>query len=67
MIKSHENNNNNDDEFMHVYIIIIFLLIKFLYLSIHSLNCLLQFIQFYLVFTNLLNLAVIFSLTAYCT
>ena len=41
VIKSHENDNNDDDEFMHACIIIIFLLIKFLYLLIHSLNYLL--------------------------
>ena len=41
MIKSHENDSDDDDKFMHAYIIILFLLIKFLYSLIHSLNCLL--------------------------
>ena len=67
MTKSHENDSNNDDEFMYMCIIIIFLLIKLLYLLIHSLNHLLQSIQFYSVLVNFINLAVIFSLTACCT
>ena len=58
----HESDSNNNDEFMHVCIIIIFLLIEFLYLLIHSLNCLLQFIQFYSVLVNFLNFITVFSL-----
>ena len=41
MIKFHENDNNDNNEFMHAYIIIIFLLIKFFYSLIYSLNHLL--------------------------
>ena len=66
MIKSHEDGNDNDSEFMHVYTIVIFLLIKFLYLLIHSLNYLLQFTQFYSMFANLLNFITVFSLTVCC-
>ena len=66
MTKSHENDNNDDDEFMHVCIIIIFLLIRLFYSLIHSLNHLLQTIQFYSMLANLINLAVMFLLTAYC-
>ena len=41
VIKSHENDNDDDSEFMHVCIIVIFLLIRLLYSLIHLLNCLL--------------------------
>ena len=51
---------------MHTCIIILFLLIKLFYLLIHLLNHLLQFIQFYLMLINFINLAVMFSLTACC-
>ena len=64
MIKSHENDSDDDSEFMHVYIIIIFLLIRFLYLLIHLIDCLFQSIQFYSILTNFINLAVMSSLTA---
>ena len=67
MTESHENDNDDDDEFMHVCIIIVFLLIKLLYLLIHLINCLFQSIQFYSVLVNFINLAVMSSLTAYCT
>ena len=40
MIKLHESDSDDDSEFMHVYIIIIFLLIKLFYSSIHLINCL---------------------------
>ena len=66
MMKSHEDNSNDDDEFMHVCIIIVFLLIKFLYSLIHLINCLFQFIQFYLILANFINLIAMLSLTAYC-
>ena len=64
-MKSHESDNDDDNEFMHACIIVVFLLIRLLYSSIHSINCLFQFIQFYSVLANLINLAVMFSLTAY--
>ena len=66
MIKSHEDSNDGNDEFMHVCTIVIFLLIRFLYSLIHSLDCLLQFTQFYLMFINLLNFIIMFSLIIYC-
>ena len=66
MTESHENNSDDNDKFMHVCIIIIFLLIKLFYSLIYSLDCLLQFTQFYLMFVNFLNLAAVFSLTVYC-
>ena len=66
MIKSHENNNDDDDEFMHMCTIIIFLLIRLFYSLIHLLNCLFQFIQFYSMLANLINLTAVSSLTACC-
>ena len=44
VIKSHENDSDGDNEFMHACIIVIFLLIKLLYSSIHLIDCLFQFI-----------------------
>ena len=66
MIEPHENDSDDDDEFMHACIIVVFLLIKLLYSLIHSLNHLLQSIQFYSVLINLINLTVMSSLTTYC-
>ena len=66
MIKSHENDSDDDSEFMHVCIIVVFLLIRLLYSLIYLIDCLFQFIQFYSVLVNFINLVVIFSLTAYC-
>ena len=65
-MKSHEGDNDDDNEFMHAYIIIVFLLIKLFYLLIHLINCLFQFIQFYSMLTNFINLAAISSLTTCC-
>ena len=62
--ESHEGDSDDGSEFMHVCTIVVFLLIKLLYSLIHSLDCLLWPIQFYSVLTNLINLAVVFSLTA---
>ena len=67
MIESHEDDSDGGSEFMHVCIIVVFLLIRFLYSSIHLINCLFQSIQFYSVLTNLIDLTAVFSLTAYCT
>ena len=66
MTKSHEGDSDDGSEFMHVCIIIVFLLIKLLYSLIHLINYLFQFIQFYSVLVNFINLIVIFSLTACC-
>ena len=65
-MKLHENNNNDDNEFMHVCIIIIFLLIRLHYSLIHLINCLFQSIQFYSVLANFINLTAVPSLTACC-
>ena len=67
VIRSHKDDNDNDDEFMHVYIIVIFLLIRLFYSLIHSLNHLFQFIQFYSMLTNLINFVAMSSLIAYYT
>ena len=65
MTELHENDSDDDSEFMHACIIVIFLLIKLLYSLIHSINCLFQFIQFYSVLTNFINLTAVSSLTTY--
>ena len=64
MTESHESDNDDDSEFMHVCIIVVFLLIRLLYSLIHSLDCLLWFIQFYSVLADLIDLAAVPSLTA---
>ena len=66
VMKSHEDGSGGDNEFMHACTIIIFLLIRLLYLSIHLINYLFQLIQFYSVFVNFINLIAMFSLTACC-
>ena len=66
MTEPHEDGSNDDDEFMHACTIIVFLLIRLLYSLIHSLDCLLQSLQFYSVLVNLINLTAVLSLTAYC-
>ena len=65
MIKLHENDSNNDD-FKHMCIIAVFLLIKLLYLFIHSLDYLFRFIQIFVIFTDLIDLIVMFSSIACC-
>ena len=65
MIKSHEN-DNDDSDFKHVCIIAVFLLVRLLYLLIHSLDYLFRSIQTLMMFANLINLIVISSLIAYC-
>ena len=71
MIKLHKNeNDNNDDdddnnEFTHAHIIAVFFLIDLLYSLIHLLNYSLRFIQFYLIFTNIMNFIIMFSLINY--
>ena len=65
MTKSYEN-DNDDDDFKHVCIIIVFLLIRFLYLFIHSLDYLFRFIQILVILTDLIDLVVVPSLIACC-
>ena len=64
MTELHEGGSDGGSEFMHVYIIVVFLLIRLLYSSIHLIDCLFQSIQFYSMLTNFINLAVMSSLTA---
>ena len=66
MIESHEN-NNDDNDFKHVCIIAVFLLVRLLYLFIHSLNYLFRFIQTLVVLTDLIDLIVMPSLIACCS
>ena len=66
-MKSHENDSDDGSEFMHVCIIVVFLLIRLLYSLIHLINCLFQFIQFYSVLANLIDFTAVSSLTACCT
>ena len=64
MTESHEDSSDDGSEFMHVCIIVVFLLIKFLYSLIHLINYLFQFIQFYSMLMNFINLTAVSSLTA---
>ena len=65
MIKLHEN-NNDDDNFKHVCMIAVFLLIKFFYLFIHSLNHLFRFIQILIMLTDLIDLVAVSSSITCC-
>ena len=71
MTKLHENendnNDNNDDdsEFTHAHIIAVFFLVDLLYSLIHLLNYSLRLIQFYLMFTDVINFIIMFSLINY--
>ena len=65
MTKSHEN-DNDDDDFKHVCIIAVFLLIKLLYLLIHSLDYLFRSIQTLAVLMSLIDLVVMSSLITCC-
>ena len=67
MTELHEGGSNGGSKFMHACTIIVFLLIRFLYLLIHSINCLFQSIQFYSVLMNFIDFAAVSSLTACCT
>ena len=65
VIKLHENDNDNSD-FKHVCMIAIFLLIRLLYLFIHSLNHLFKSIQIFVILTSLIDLVAVPSLIACC-
>ena len=73
MTKLHENEDDNDDnddddsEFTHAHIITVFFLIDLLYSLIHSLNYSFRFIQFYLMFINIMNFIAVFSLINSCS
>ena len=64
-MKSHES-DSDDDDFKHVCMIAVFLLIRLLYLFIHSLNHLFKLIQTLTMLTDLIDFIVILSLIIYC-
>ena len=63
--ESHEDSSGDDDS-RHACIIAVFLLVKLLYLLIHSLNYLFKFIQTLAMLVDFINFIVIFLLIAYC-
>ena len=65
VMKSHESDSGDDDS-KHVYMIAVFLLIRLLYLLIHSLNHLFKSIQIFIMLADLIDLIVISSLIACC-
>ena len=65
MIKLHEN-DSNDSDFKHACITAIFLLVKLLYLFIHSLDYLFRFIQTLMILAGLIDLIVVSSSIACC-
>ena len=65
MTKSHESDNNSSN-FKHVCIIAVFLLVKLLYLLIHSLDYLFRPIQTLTVLTDLIDLVAVSSSITYC-
>ena len=64
--ESHEGDSGSSD-FKHVCIIAIFLLVKLLYLLIHSLNYLFKFIQTLIMLANFINLIAMSSSITYCS
>ena len=66
MTESHES-DSGDSGSKHACIIAVFLLVRFLYLFIHSLNYLFKSIQTLIMFTNFINFVIIFSLIIYCS
>ena len=66
VIKSHEN-DNDDDDFKHVCIIAVFLLVKLLYLFIHSLDYLFRSIQTLAMLTDLIDLVAVPSSITCCS
>ena len=66
VIKLHKNNDDDNDNFKYACIITIFLLIKFLYILIHSLDYLFRLIQTFTIFPNLIDLVAVSSSIAYC-
>ena len=65
VMKSHENDSDGDDS-KHVCIIAVFLLIRLLYLFIHSLDYLFRSIQTLIMLADFIDLVVIFSSIACC-
>ena len=66
MIRSHED-DNDDDDFKHACIITIFLLVKLLYLLIHSLDYLFRSIQILTVLADLIDLIAVSPLITCCS
>ena len=66
MIKSHEN-DNDDNDFKHACIIAVFLLIRFFYLLIHSLDYLFRLIQILTVLTDFIDFIAVSSSIACCS
>ena len=65
MTKSHENDSDSSD-FKHVCIIAVFLLVRLLYLFIHSLDYLFRSIQTLVILADLIDLVAVPSSIAYC-
>ena len=61
----HEGGSGDGDS-RHACMIAIFLLVRLLYLLIHSLDHLFRSIQTFMIFTNLINFVAVFSLITYC-
>ena len=65
VMKSHEGDSGGSD-FKHVCIIAVFLLIRLLYLLIHSLDYLFKPIQILMMLTDFINFVAVLSSIAYC-
>ena len=66
MTESHEGDSDDDDS-KHVCMIAVFLLIRFFYLLIHSLNHLFRSIQTFVMFADFIDFVVMSSLITYCS
>ena len=66
VMKSHEGGSDGSGS-RHACIITVFLLIRLLYLLIHSLNYLCKSIQILTMLTDFINFIMIFSLIIYCS
>ena len=65
MTKSHEN-DSDDSDFKHACIIAVFLLVRLLYLLIHSLDYLFRLIQTFMMLTDLIDLVAVPSSITCC-
>ena len=63
--ESHEDDSDDDDS-KHVCMTVIFLLIRLLYLFIHSLNYLFKFIKTFMMLTNFIDFVAVSSSIIYC-
>ena len=64
VIESHGGDSGGNGS-KHVCIIAVFLLVKLLYLLIHSLDYLFKFIQIFMIFINFIDFITMFSLIIY--